>query len=148
MGIFRLGTISAGLTSFYSFRVLYHTFWSEVNTNKYYVQKIHELPISMGVALMVLSVGSIFSGYILKDSFVGVGTTFWGNSIYCSGNNSQGFDMEFISLKVKNLPLIFSCFGISCAITWNLFISKLTFFVSSDNKIKMNGYPKNLVNFV
>jgi len=30
----------------------------------------------MGFALIILSLGSLFSGYILKDSFVGVGTIF------------------------------------------------------------------------
>jgi hypothetical protein len=43
---------------------------------KYYVQNIHELPLNMGFALMVLSIGSIFSGYILKDCFVGFGSVF------------------------------------------------------------------------
>jgi hypothetical protein len=43
---------------------------------KFCVQSVHELPKNMGFALSILSVGSIFSGYILKDSFVGVGTIF------------------------------------------------------------------------
>jgi hypothetical protein len=30
----------------------------------------------MGFALFVLSIGSMFSGYFLKDAFVGVGTLF------------------------------------------------------------------------
>jgi hypothetical protein len=30
----------------------------------------------MGFPLFVLGVGSIFSGYFLKDSFVGLGSTF------------------------------------------------------------------------
>jgi len=30
----------------------------------------------MGFALFVLSIGSIFSGYFLRDSFIGFGTTF------------------------------------------------------------------------
>jgi len=30
----------------------------------------------MGLALFVLSIGSIFSGYVLKDAFVGLGSTF------------------------------------------------------------------------
>jgi len=30
----------------------------------------------MGFALAVLSIGSLFSGFVLKDAFVGVGTIF------------------------------------------------------------------------
>jgi hypothetical protein len=30
----------------------------------------------MGFALTVLSLGSVFSGYILKDAFVGIGSCF------------------------------------------------------------------------
>jgi len=47
-----------------------------MNTFKFYAQGIHELPKNMGFALFILSIGSIFSGYFLKDSFVGSGTTF------------------------------------------------------------------------
>jgi|TARA_B110000967_G_C18874391_1_gene557404 hypothetical protein len=43
---------------------------------KYYAQNIHELPKNMAFALIVLSMGSLFSGYILKDAFVGIGSTF------------------------------------------------------------------------
>jgi len=30
----------------------------------------------MAFALIVLSMGSLFSGYLLKDAFVGIGSTF------------------------------------------------------------------------
>jgi hypothetical protein len=30
----------------------------------------------MAFALIVLSIGSLFSGYLLKDAFVGIGSTF------------------------------------------------------------------------
>lgn len=42
---------------------------------KFYVQSVHELPRNMGFSLLILSIGSMFSGYILKDSFVGPGST-------------------------------------------------------------------------
>jgi len=43
---------------------------------KYYIQKTHELPNSMAFSLSILSIGSMFSGFFLKDAFVGIGTTF------------------------------------------------------------------------
>jgi hypothetical protein len=42
----------------------------------YYFQNIHELPKSMAFSLSILAIGSIFSGYFLKDFFVGFGTIF------------------------------------------------------------------------
>ena len=120
-GIFAywLGTLSAFLTAFYSFRVVYYTFLGENISFKYYVQKAHELPISMGFSLIILSIGSLFSGYILKDSFVGIGTIFWGNSIYILDNSNIGLDLEFIPLLIKNTPLICSLSGILLAVFWN-----------------------------
>jgi NADH-ubiquinone oxidoreductase chain 5 len=122
-----LGSISAGLTAFYSFRVLYYTFWSETNTFKYYVQNIHELPKNMGFALILLAVGTLFSGYVLQDAFVGVGSTFWGNSVYRRSFPTTGcFDFEYIPLGIKNIPLIFSLLGIFLGINLNDILIEVT----------------------
>jgi proton-translocating NADH-quinone oxidoreductase chain L len=124
--VYWLGTLAAGLTAFYSFRVLYLTFWGKTLGFKYYLQNLHELPIAMGFPLFVLGVGSIFSGYFLKDSFVGLGSTFWGNSIFILSKNSLQIDYEFVPLTFKNLPLIFSTLFIGLALSLNLFLSKIT----------------------
>jgi NADH-ubiquinone oxidoreductase chain 5 len=71
-----LGSLSAFLTAFYSTRVLYHTFWTTNNGFKYYINNIHELPKTMAFSLVILSIGSLFSGYFLKEVFVGIGTIF------------------------------------------------------------------------
>jgi NADH:ubiquinone oxidoreductase subunit 5 (subunit L)/multisubunit Na+/H+ antiporter MnhA subunit len=113
---FWLGTMSAFLTAFYSFRVVYYTFLGKNISFKYYIQHVHELPNNMGFSLSVLSLGSIFSGYILKDSFVGIGNIFWGNSIYMLSSYNLGLDFEFIPLLIKNIPLFFSLLGILLAI--------------------------------
>ena len=78
MGIFSnwLGTMVALLTAFYSFRVVYYTFFSKFNGFKFYIQQTHELLPTMGFALVVLFFGSMFSGFLLKDMFVGFGNTF------------------------------------------------------------------------
>lgn len=123
--VFWLGTLTAFLTAFYSFRVVYYTFWGKINSFKFYVQNSHELPISMGFALSVLSFGSIFSGYLLKDPFVGTGSIFWGNSIFILENNSVGIDFEFIPLFIKNIPLLFSLVGIFLAVVWNTVLEQL-----------------------
>jgi proton-translocating NADH-quinone oxidoreductase chain L len=119
---FWLGSLSAFLTAYYSFRVLYYSFWSQSNLFKYYIQNIHELPKSMAFSLFVLSIGSLLSGYILKDAFVGLGSTFWGNSIYKLDLHFTGLDFEFIPLPIKIIPLVASLVGIVLGITLNYFL--------------------------
>lgn len=74
--IYWLGTLSASLTAVYSFRIIFNTFLGSNRSFKYYVQNINELPYNMGLTLSILIFGSIFSGYFLKESFVGVGSNF------------------------------------------------------------------------
>ena len=143
-----LGSISAGLTAFYSFRVLYYSFWVNTNSFKYYVQNIHELPRNMAFALVVLSFGSLFSGYLLKEAFVGVGSVFWGNSIYKVGLYSVGFDFEFIPLGIKNIPLFFSMSGIIFAISLNFLMALIKKVNGSSTNFKtvLVSYPQSFVN--
>ena len=121
LGVFSywLGSISAGLTAFYSFRVVYYTFVGKNISFRYYSQQLHELPENMGLSLFFLSFGSLFSGFFLKDMFVGVGSPFWGNAIYISDNFFLGLDLDFIPLIFKNVPLIFSLSGIVLGLLLN-----------------------------
>jgi NADH-ubiquinone oxidoreductase chain 5 len=73
---YTLGLVTAFFTSFYSFRVLCLTFLTSNNSFRKIVCNIHEVPSAMAFSLMILSIGSIFLGYILKDLLVGLGTDF------------------------------------------------------------------------
>jgi NADH:ubiquinone oxidoreductase subunit 5 (subunit L)/multisubunit Na+/H+ antiporter MnhA subunit len=108
-----LGSVSAILTAFYSFRLLWYTFFFNNLTFKFTTQNTHELTKSMGFALLLLSIGSVFSGFFLKDVFCGIGTTFWSNAIYQGNQNSIGLDSEFINIYIKNIPVFFSLSGLS-----------------------------------
>lgn len=148
--VYWLGSISALFTAFYSFRVLYHTFWQKTMSFRYYVQNIHELPKNMGFSLFILSFGSIFSGYFLKDLFVGFGNNFFGNSIYKTILYNTAIDIEFLPLTIKNIPIIFSFLGIFFAITLNLF-NQLINKNKKQNKnynALMIEFPQNFVNVI
>lgn len=72
-----LGLVTAGITAFYSVRVIFLTFLStRTNVYRAVVGGIHELPNRMFIPLLPLVAGSIFLGYMAKDLFVGVGTPF------------------------------------------------------------------------
>lgn len=109
-----LGLITAFLTSFYSYRVFYLTCVCKNNSYKQVVKNVHELPIKMAVALMILALGSIFLGYITKDLFVGLGTNFWDktNSIFISDKHNTQLEAEFIPHIFKLLPFFSSMLSI------------------------------------
>ena len=110
-----LGTISAFFTAFYSFRLLYLTFLNISNSYKSFISSVHEAPILMSIPLIILAFGSIFVGYITRDMFIGLGTSFWGNALFILPSNITMLDSEFIPFYIKLIPVIFSLFGASLA---------------------------------
>jgi len=66
-------------TSFYSVRVLYLTFLTKYNG---YKLSIHYGGIFVMVPLVLLFALTVMSGYLFKDLMIGVGTDYWGSSIY------------------------------------------------------------------
>lgn len=106
-----LGTISAFFTSFYSFRLLYLTFLNNSNSQQQILKGAHEPSFFMLFPLVLLAFGSIFIGYITKDMFIGLGTNFWGNSIFIHPTHISILDSEFIDYWIKLIPVIFSILG-------------------------------------
>lgn len=58
-----VGTIGAGMTAFYMFRLLFLTFFGETRASHEVAHHIHESPASMTVPLAVLAVLSVVGGY-------------------------------------------------------------------------------------
>ncbi len=103
---FWMGAIAALLTSFYSWRLVFLTFygkprWIESEHIQHSVHKTpeeagedttggyhpHESPMSMLVPLGVLTIGAVFAGFVFKYPFIdgsseAVNGAFWGGSIY------------------------------------------------------------------
>ncbi|MBT7800003.1 MAG: NADH-quinone oxidoreductase subunit L [Tateyamaria sp.] len=68
---FWLLVAAAAMTSFYSWRLMFLTFYGEARGDKYTHQNAHESPLVMLIPLGVLSLGAIFSGMIWYGSFFG-----------------------------------------------------------------------------
>jgi len=114
---YALGTITAALTAFYSFRLISLVFLSYPNANKTGYLHIHEASIHVIIPLVVLSLFSIFFGYIFSDLFVGMGSDFLANSVFTHPNNITLVEAEFsIPLAYKLLPSILSVLGAAVAI--------------------------------
>ena len=63
--------IAALFTSFYSWRLMFLTFWGEPRGDKHTHEHAHESPMTMLVPLGVLAVGAIFAGMIWFKPFFG-----------------------------------------------------------------------------
>ncbi|MBO6602894.1 MAG: NADH-quinone oxidoreductase subunit L [Roseicyclus sp.] len=68
---FWLLVIAAAFTSFYSWRLMFLTFFGEPRGDKHTHDHAHESPWTMLTPLGVLALGAIFSGFIWYNSFFG-----------------------------------------------------------------------------
>jgi NADH-quinone oxidoreductase subunit L len=58
-------------TSFYSWRLMFLTFFGEARGNRHTHDHAHESPMTMLVPLGVLALGAVFSGVVWYNSFFG-----------------------------------------------------------------------------
>ena len=68
---FWLLVVSAAMTSFYSWRLMFLTFWGAPRGDHHTHEHAHESPAVMLVPLGVLGLGAVFSGMIWYNSFFG-----------------------------------------------------------------------------
>jgi NADH-ubiquinone oxidoreductase chain 5 len=71
-----LGSLAAFFTAYYSIRLLSLTFLRPTNGSRIVYEGIHESPIKMAAPLVILSIASIFIGYVSRDMMIGLGTDF------------------------------------------------------------------------
>ncbi len=68
--LYAVGLLAAILTSFYMFRLIFLTFFSQVRYDEHHVH-VHESPKNMTVPLMVLALLSLIGGWLALPSFWG-----------------------------------------------------------------------------
>jgi NADH-ubiquinone oxidoreductase chain 5 len=107
-----LGTLTAILTAFYSFRLISLVFLSYPNAPKNDYLHSHEASPAIVIPLFVLSLFSIFFGFIFADLFVGIGTNFFGSSLFIHPDHITLVEAEFsLPLLFKLLPTLGSLFA-------------------------------------
>ena len=126
-----LGTVSALLTSYYSFRLLYLTFLASPQMLKSSVTNVHDAPFLMGFSLCCLAFGSIFGGFLTKDMMIGLGTNFWGTALFTLPKNTLIVESEYIPQAIKFIPIIFSLLGALFAVNFNGFGSAFSYFLKT-----------------
>ena len=114
---FILGSITAGLTAFYSFRLICLVFLTVPNGPKQSYLNAHEANNKVIIPLFLLALFSIFFGFIFSDLFIGIASDFFSNAIFIKPNNISLIEAEFsLPLIIKLLPALLSFLGASLAV--------------------------------
>ncbi|MGO4715662.1 NADH-quinone oxidoreductase subunit L [Bradyrhizobium sp. 2TAF24] len=112
--------IAAGLTSFYSWRLIFKTFHGEPHDRKHY-DAAHESPLVMLIPLAVLAAGSILAGYPFVELFAGHGVEeFFRESLKMKPHILD--EMHHIPEAVAYLPTAMMAIGFVVALVF--YISK------------------------
>lgn len=115
--VYWLGTLTAMITAFYSFRLISMTFLTTPNAPKGDYEHTHEQPLIIVVPLVILALMSIFFGYIAKDAFVGMGSDMLATSLFVHPSHVTLVEAEFsIPTFYKLLPAIGTIGGASLAL--------------------------------
>ncbi len=119
-----IGIFTAFLTSIYSWRLLFKTFHGNYNNKNIDISNMHESPLVMIIPLIILAIGSIFSGFLFKDLFIGIESSslFWKDSIlFLEPLSDQHPPLWFIVftpiLVILSIPIAYYFFIINTKFT-------------------------------
>ncbi len=108
--------IAAAMTSFYSWRLMFLTFWGEPRGDHHTHEHAHESPRVMLIPLAVLSVGAVFAGMIWYGDFFGYYyEEFFGPSVFFGPENHVIHDAHEAPKWVKASPFVAMVIGLGVA---------------------------------
>jgi NADH-quinone oxidoreductase subunit L len=117
---FLMTVIAAGLTSFYSWRLIFKTFHGEPHDKKHY-DLAHEAPYVMLVPLGVLAAGSLLAGFPFKELFAGHGIEeFFRESLKMHPHIIE--EMHHIPESIAFLPTVMMAGGF--LVSWMFYIRR------------------------
>jgi NADH-quinone oxidoreductase subunit L len=106
---FLMTVFAALLTSFYSWRLIFKTFFGEPHDQEHY-EAAHEAPLWMLIPIGVLAAGSILSGFPFKELFAGHGVEeFFRDSVKMHPHIIE--DMHHIPEAIAYLPTVMMVIG-------------------------------------
>jgi NADH-quinone oxidoreductase subunit L len=106
--------IAAGLTAFYSWRLIFKTFFGEPHDQEHY-EAAHEAPLTMLIPIGLLAIGSIAAGYPFVELFTGPHGVeeFFRESLKMNPHILE--DMEHMPSLLKPLPTVMMAGGLLVA---------------------------------
>lgn len=85
---FVMGVTAAFMTSFYSWRLIFMTFFGESRADKKVQDHVHESGANMLVPLAALATGALFAGWYFHDVFIGDARfEFWNGAVMTVAND-------------------------------------------------------------
>ena len=121
MFAFVLLVVAAFFTSFYSWRLMFLTFFGTARCSNETLSHVHESPPVMLMPLVILSFGALFAGAVFAGLFVGGEQTgFWAGSIFTAADNQILVELKQVPGWVVLSPLIMMISGFVLA--WVMYI--------------------------
>jgi NADH-quinone oxidoreductase subunit L len=113
---FWLLVVSALLTAFYSWRLMFLTFHGQPRASREVMEHAHESPPVMLLPLYVLAAGSLFAGMLFYDYFIGQEESlFWSTAIYRAPENEIVHHLHDVPFAVRLAPFIMLVVGFAVA---------------------------------
>jgi NADH-quinone oxidoreductase subunit L len=117
---FLMTVVAAGLTSFYSWRLIFKTFHGEPHDQEHY-EAAHEAPIWMLIPIGILAAGSILAGFPFRELFAGHGVEeFFRESLKMNPHIIE--DMHHIPESIAFLPTAMMALGF--VVSWLFYIRR------------------------
>jgi NADH-quinone oxidoreductase subunit L len=112
MFAFAMLIIAAFFTSFYSWRLMFLTFFGAPRCSNDTLSHVHESPPVMLVPLIVLAFGALVAGFAFSGLFIGdTQNAFWSGTIFTSADNHVLHDLHNVPGWVKLSPLVMMLSG-------------------------------------
>jgi NADH-quinone oxidoreductase subunit L len=113
---------AAFMTSFYSWRLMFMTFYGRTRADHHTYEHAHESPYVMLVPLFVLATGAVVAGFMFKDMFVGDGyKMFWGKAIFEAPNNHIMHALHEIPGWVGWMPFVAMAAGFALSYVYYVY---------------------------
>lgn len=113
--------VAAFFTSFYSWRLIFMTFFGKPRASAEVMKHCHESPKVMTIPLILLSIGALFAGMAFAPAFIGDGfDAFWKGALFIGEGNTILKDLHHVPSLVKFSPAISMVLGF--ALAWYFYI--------------------------
>ncbi|AXS40397.1 NADH-quinone oxidoreductase subunit L [Breoghania sp. L-A4] len=118
---FWLTVVAALFTSFYSWRLVFMTFFGKPRAPVDVMKHVHESPYVMTVPLFVLAAGALFAGVLFSGDFIGHNyEEFWKGALFTLPENDILERIHHVPLWVKLSPFVMMLLGFTTA--WFFYI--------------------------
>ena len=142
--VYFIGSVCVFFTAYYSFRLLSLTFLAETAGHRSTIGHGHDPDFLASAPLFVLALGSVFVGYMAKDMMVGLGSSFWANSVVTVPQNVNALESEMIGNIWRHFPLLLTSLGAAAGVVAHTF----SIAIGPSYNLKLSFWGKKIYTFL